>query len=209
MTLTLIDDALHKLRLAANPHAAADSHPKRGLVHMATMGRLQRDSHAKMALQQHMHQLDQDLWRGLKDVSPENFLGKWGVEIAPMSSTTDLNVAVDYASEASTCLLFKIHVTGRMHNQGGVDINFLSAFPSEKEFLFPPLTLVKFASTMTSFDYRNKGYEVVEVEVEWPVHDIPLVAESHLAPNAYHHIHAGQVCDLPISHSISPFPDLP
>ena len=56
------------------------------------------------------------------------------------STTTDLNVAVAY-SLSSHSLLFKIRTSGFM--QRGADLEYLSAFPSEKELLFPPLTYLK------------------------------------------------------------------
>ena len=49
-----------------------------------------------------------DLYRGLKDVSVnDQFLARGGTELAPMSTTTDLAVAVQYAASPAS-LLFKI-----------------------------------------------------------------------------------------------------
>ena len=54
-----------------------------------------------------------------------------------MSTTTDIVVALKYsASQAS--LLLKLRTSSFMDR--GADIAFLSAFPGEKEFVYPPLT---------------------------------------------------------------------
>ena len=77
-TMAFLDDALHKLRLAANSGTESVRSP--GAKPPGTAA----SSH------------DLVLWRGLKDVSPEHYLGKWGVEVAPMSSTDQLKVAIGY-----------------------------------------------------------------------------------------------------------------
>ena len=62
-----------------------------------------------------------------------------------MSTTSDRKVAEDYATRADEngcvpkySLLFKIIVDNFLHC--GADISFLSCFPSESEWLFPPST---------------------------------------------------------------------
>ena len=57
-----------------------------------------------------------------------------------MSTTTDLSVAVCYG-QSPRSLVFKIVTKGFMTR--GADIGFLSAFPSEHEYLFPPLTYLQ------------------------------------------------------------------
>ena len=52
-----------------------------------------------------------------------------------MSTTTDLNVAVRYALSRHS-LLFCVKAPSFM--QAGADLSFVSAFPAEAEFLFPP-----------------------------------------------------------------------
>jgi len=78
-----------------------------------------------------------DLWRGMRNLqSTEAFQNNGGTEPAPMSTTSDLNIAVGYAlSEYS--LLFKVVADSFM--QRGADISFLSCFPSEREYVYPPL----------------------------------------------------------------------
>jgi len=79
-----------------------------------------------------------DLYRGMKSVVlPPNFLNEGGVEIAPMSTTADLKVAVEY-SMSNTSVLLRIATSSAVKR--GVGVKWLSAFPAEEEILFPPLT---------------------------------------------------------------------
>ena len=64
-------------------------------------------------------------------------------------------------------LLFKIRCSSFMNR--GADVSFLSAFPNEKEYLYPPLTylkptgrkeVVKFAKPM------NMEFTVIEAEAQ-------------------------------------------
>ena len=85
--------------------------------------------------------VDSPLWRGLRDVSmPEEFLLRGGTELAPMSTSTSLEVAIQY-SIASAPTLICIRTPTFM--QRGADISFLSAFPAEAECLYPPLTYLQ------------------------------------------------------------------
>ena len=65
---------------------------------------------------------------------------KGGTELAPMSTTTDLQVAAKYA-RSGTSLLFKITLDNFM--QYGAELKWLSAFPNEEEVLYPPLTYLQ------------------------------------------------------------------
>ena len=79
-----------------------------------------------------------DLWRGLKNVeAASGFLESGGTELAPMSTTTSLEVAVRYSASACSVLL-KLETAN--FRERGADLTFLSAFPNEKEVLYPPLT---------------------------------------------------------------------
>ena len=79
-----------------------------------------------------------DLYRGMAgtQIQPE-FLEKGGTELAPMSSTSSLKVAMQY-SASEKALIIRIRTKNFMVR--GPTISFLSAFPGEEEFLFPPLT---------------------------------------------------------------------
>jgi len=79
-----------------------------------------------------------DLWRGMRNLgAADKFLKLGGSEPGLMSTTSDLAVAVRYGI-SSHSLLFKLRTTSFMNR--GADISFLSAFPGEKEYLYPPLT---------------------------------------------------------------------
>lgn len=102
-----------------------------------------------------------DLWRGLRDmVVDPRFLSQGGTELAPMSTTTDLAIAIRYA-RGSSSLLFKLLTASFM--QRGADLDYLSAFPGEKETLFPPLThLSPTGRTMTIVE-QGVTFDVIEV----------------------------------------------
>ena len=79
-----------------------------------------------------------DLYRGLAGRSiPPEFLAKGGTELAPLSTTRNLMVALQYAASEHAVVL-------RLRTRGlvcrGADIAFISCFPAESEVLFPPLT---------------------------------------------------------------------
>ena len=79
-------------------------------------------------------------WRGMKNVKVgSDFLEHGGTELAPMSTTTNLTVALEYCA-CPKPLLFRLHATNFM--QHGADLAFLSCFPGEEEVLFPPLVRV-------------------------------------------------------------------
>ena len=82
-----------------------------------------------------------DLWRGMKNVEESKEFDEQGIcELALMSTTLDLHVAVDYSLSPNS-LLFKIKTKNAV--QRGADIRYLSAFPAEREFLYPPLTYLQ------------------------------------------------------------------
>ena len=81
------------------------------------------------------------LWRGMRDMKlSRRFWREGGSELACMSTSSDRGVAGAYAK--SDCpLILKIRSSDFM--SCGVDISFLSMFPNESEFLYPPLTYLK------------------------------------------------------------------
>ena len=81
------------------------------------------------------------LHRGMRDMEladMEAFLKKGGVERAPMSTTADRATALKYA-KSQVPLMFKYRARGM---QKGCSIRFLSVYPGEEEFLYPPLTFL-------------------------------------------------------------------
>ena len=107
------------------------------------------------------------LWRGMKNTqATSRFLRVGGTELAPMSTTTDLEIAIKYAKGAQTALLLKLNAATFM--QQGADLTFLSAFPQESEFLYPPLTLMRPTGKRYTVPYDDTQYEVIEVVPEFP-----------------------------------------
>ena len=72
----------------------------------------------------------------------DSFFKKGGTELAPMSTTTSLEVALNYCTSSNAVLLC-LNCASFMRR--GADLAFLSAFPREAEVLFPPLTYLKLA----------------------------------------------------------------
>ena len=81
------------------------------------------------------------LWRGMRNVRvSQEFMQLGGTELAFMSTTSDVKVAVRYSLSRHS-LLFKLVCPNFMAI--GAELNWLSAFPGEAEVLFPPLTYLQ------------------------------------------------------------------
>jgi len=103
-----------------------------------------------------------DLWRGLRNVVvPADFACHGGCELTPMSTSSSLATALSYAQSGSS-LLLKL----RTHSflQRGVSLEFLTAFPGEEEFLFPPLTCLTPTGRRMVVTKGSVTITVVEVE---------------------------------------------
>ena len=108
-----------------------------------------------------------DFWRGMRNVEvPDEFSVDGGTEYAPMSTSSDLSVALAYSNKSEKRLLFKVATNGFIER--GADLRFLSAFPNEAEFLYPPLTYLqptKIRDTICIGQGSEKvEYTVIEVE---------------------------------------------
>jgi hypothetical protein len=98
-----------------------------------------------------------DLFRGMRDLIVDDdvnreFLERGGTESAPMSTTSDLRVAMRYAA-SKACLLFMVHTES--FQERGADVSYLSAFATEAEILYPPMTHL-----------RPTGRRLVEHEID-------------------------------------------
>ena len=106
------------------------------------------------------------LWRGFRDTQhTEAFMRDGGTELAPMSTTTDVGVAVGYAvrnGQTSRSLLFRIVTDNNL--QRGADLRWLSMFPGEAETLYPPLTFMQ--PTRRTQTVKVDGFELEVVEVK-------------------------------------------
>ena len=102
-----------------------------------------------------------DLWRGMRNLqTSKDFELRGGTELAPMSTTTQLKVALQYA-EAQHSLLLKLKTDSFMGR--GVSIQFLSCFPGEAEVLFPPLTYLKPTGKREELELGERSIVVEEV----------------------------------------------
>jgi hypothetical protein len=84
------------------------------------------------------------LWRGMSYMQlPQNFSAEGGTELAPMSTTTDVSVAIGYAVKKDTRSALLFRFVTRNNLERGADVQWLSMFPGESETLFPPLTFLQ------------------------------------------------------------------
>ena len=80
----------------------------------------------------------------------------------PWQSTThDLTVAVRYSASESSVLLMLVTDSFR---ERGADLTFLSAFPAERECLFPPLTHLRPVGAPRCVKVGALSYSVLEVK---------------------------------------------
>jgi hypothetical protein len=102
-----------------------------------------------------------DLYRGMKGVQvPPEFVEKGGTELAPMSTTLSLETAMAY-SDSKAAVLLRLRTKDSLVR--GADISFLSAFPGEKEILFPPLTFLRALGPSKLVKIEESSFHVVDV----------------------------------------------
>jgi hypothetical protein len=107
----------------------------------------------------HVNAESKIFWRGMRNRKvADDFLTQGGTELAFMSTTSDLNVAVRYSISPNS-LLFKIVPTSFMTM--GADVQWLSAFPGEAEILYPPLTYLRPSGRKQVFDCYKGAYSHV------------------------------------------------
>ena len=109
-----------------------------------------------------------ELWRGMRNmVVTDEFLSSGGTEMAPMSTTTDLDVALDFSDNAEARLLFKLCTSSFMER--GAEVSYLSVFPDEMEILYPPLTLLHPTGKRERVEVgEGVRFDVVEVRPHLP-----------------------------------------
>ena len=78
-----------------------------------------------------------------------------------MSTTQDFHVALKYSMGASSRLFFKLVTQSFMDR--GADLSYLSAFPGESEFLYPPLTFLTPTGQREEVSVDGVTFTVVEV----------------------------------------------
>jgi hypothetical protein len=77
-----------------------------------------------------------------------------------MSTTTNIETAVSY-SISSESLIFRIVTKNKL--QRGAELQWLSAFPAEKEILFPPLTYLQPTGRTQVIEVGKCIFTIVEV----------------------------------------------
>merc|ERR1712196_304363 len=108
------------------------------------------------------------LWRGMKDMQVSSeFLRQGGTEIAPCSTTTDMSVAVTFSASKHVLLL---QLLCRSFITRGADLSFLSAYPEQVEYLYPPLTYLRPTGLVHQQTFGDGDVTITVVQVE------PLVA---------------------------------
>ena len=106
-----------------------------------------------------------NLFRGMKDLKIfDEFMEEGGTEFAPMSTTADPKVALEYSQggNAKRAMLLWLRTNNFMDR--GVELTWISAFPHEQEFLYPPLTYLKpLKKEPVLCKIGDTTYQVIEV----------------------------------------------
>jgi len=105
------------------------------------------------------------LWRGMSAMKfSDEFSNEGGTELAPMSTTTDVSVAISYAIKKDTRSALLFRFVTRNNLERGADVQWLSMFPGESETLFPPLTFIqKTRSEVRVVEHDGVTVSVVEL----------------------------------------------
>eukprot|EP00961_Rhodomonas_salina_P269824 3645169-Rhodomonas_salina.3 len=105
------------------------------------------------------------LWRGLKNVRiSEQLQRRGGTELALMSTSASLDVACKYARSASP-LIVRCHARGLGR---GCSIQYVSVFPMEDEYLYPPLTYLAPQKMLTWAELCGEDEEVARFTAALP-----------------------------------------
>ena len=106
------------------------------------------------------------LWRGIKNTRiTEGFLQgrRGGTELGLMSTTRDLKIAVEYSKSLDgNGLLLKFKLDNI--KQFGADVSWLSAFPTEEEILYPPLTFLQPTGRVETTTINGVAFTTVELQ---------------------------------------------
>ena len=107
------------------------------------------------------------LYRGMQNLQATTaFMQRGGSELAPMSTTTELAIAARYARGGGSALIFRLTTSTFMNL--GADLTFVSAFPHEREFLYPPLTFIQPTGKRHYLTHDGTKYTVLEVKPHYP-----------------------------------------
>jgi hypothetical protein len=94
----------------------------------------------------------------------DEFKRDGGTEFAPMSTTSNLNVALSYLGDFSTtALILKLKVPDALAH--GADLQWISVFPGEAEVLYPPLTFLRPTGRIQEVVSESSSCAVTVIEV--------------------------------------------
>ena len=94
------------------------------------------------------------------------FMVQGGTELAPMSATAELAIALFYSQGRSGTISTLLWIRTENFMDRGVDLEWLSAFPHEKEFLYPPLSYLKpIQKKPIVIKIGNCLYQLVELKI--------------------------------------------
>jgi hypothetical protein len=160
LVLRLYTSSTYKLfngpmRSLVKPDGQKSHHPLRFTIYALTEG-VKKLRAVEAKSDEKGFNSTKELWRGMKNmVLDKTFESVGGTEMAVMSTTSDKKIALSYAS--SECpLVFKYNTVGLTR---GVKIQFLSLYPKEVEYVYPPLTFL----TVVGHFYKEGNVTIVEV----------------------------------------------
>lgn len=109
-----------------------------------------------------------DLFRGMSNRKIfDEFMTAGGTELAPMSTTAELRVALQYSQGPADTINTLLWLRTENFMDRGVDLEWLSAFPHEKEYLYPPLSYLKpIQKEPTVLQIGSSTYQIVEVKIQ-------------------------------------------
>ena len=97
----------------------------------------------------------------------DNFMVEGGTELAPMSTTAELWVALKYSQGPAGTINTLLWLRTENFMDRGVDLAWLSAFPHEKEYLYPPLSYLKpIHKEPIVLQIGSSTYQVVELKIQ-------------------------------------------
>ena len=109
-----------------------------------------------------------NLFRGMSNRKIfDNFMVEGGTELAPMSTTAQLWVALKYSQGPAGTINTLLWLRTENFMDRGVDLAWLSAFPHEKEYLYPPLSYLKpIHKEPIVLQIGSSTYQVVELKIQ-------------------------------------------
>jgi hypothetical protein len=91
------------------------------------------------------------------------FMEEGGVELAPMSATRDLEIALNYSATGNTAILLRIIPQNFMLRCA--ELSWLSSFAHEEELLYPPRTYLRpLPKPPAVFKIGSTTFKVVDLQ---------------------------------------------